>query len=502
MYPRIAEVTENGRYPGVQYWKALDWFFSLARKLDSQYDIGQALTRLGSCGRIKLCGSLNTWLFHFHHPLQAMLRNITLDDSSPLIQYDALWADGFNSTADNQMPRYQGRSFHCTNVNGATANITFRGTAIYVYGAKRSNHGYYRFDVNNQTGINMSGQPTGTTEEFQTLLFSKEGLSGVNTLKLTNIILEQGKDYVDIDYILITREVDTSPEVQSIIATDDEFTYSSLWERQTNKEYYLNSTAHATNTPGETATLKFQGPEISVYGGVGPAFGSFRVQVDSQSPVVLNATTGFTHPPLTLFTTSGLGDGQHTLTITNLEGGKSLTIDYAEYTSRPQTSSSGGSNAGIIGGVVGGVVGALALLALLGCYFIRKRRRARQESLDEPLPPMLTNLQWEGQIQVTPYVDEPNQPPLGYVDHRPASPSTYTQTTSTRKTGTLATALPTLRSDQSSYEPSSQPGLPSAGSPTDAASIHEVDAGTLPPMYHQVFSTPPPPRDVGASTPV
>ncbi|CAE6486328.1 unnamed protein product [Rhizoctonia solani] len=480
MYPRIADITETDRFPN---------------------NISQALTRPSSRGGIKPCGSSKIWLLHIHHPLPEMLRNITLDDSSPLIQYDALWADGFNSTADTEMYRYQGRSFHCTNVDGATANITFRGTAIYVYGAKRHNHGYYRFDLNNQTGIPMSGQPAGTAEEFQTLLFSKEGLpNGENTLKLTNVRQEQGKDYVDIDYIVITREVDASSEVQSAIASGDDFTYSSLWERQANKEYYRNSTAHVTNTPGETATLKFQGSEISVYGGVGPAFGTFRVRVDKQDPVVLNATTGFTHPPLTLFTTSGLGDGQHTLTITNLEGGKSMTIDYAEYTPQSGASTPGGSNAGIIGGVVGGVLGGLAVLAVLGWYLIRRRKRARHGGLDGPLPPMSMNPQWESQIQVTPYVNEPGQPPLGYVDHRPASPSTHTLTSTTRKTEMSGTPLPTLRSDESSYGPSLQPGFSALGSASDAASIHEVDAGTLPPMYHQVFSTPPPLRDVGAST--
>ncbi|KAJ1300305.1 hypothetical protein OPQ81_005127 [Rhizoctonia solani] len=429
-----------------------------------------------------------------------MLQNFTLDDASPLIQYDASWVDGYNSTADDQMPRYQGRSFHCTNTDGATANITFEGTAIYLYGAKRNNHGYYHIAVDDEPNVPMSGRPAaGAAEEFQTLLFSRQGLaSGSHTLKLKNVYEDKDHVYVDIDYVVITREVDAPNQAPSIIVTHDDFKYSSLWSRQTDMQYYRNSTTHMTNTPGETATLNFRGPEISLYGGVGPAFGTFRVQVDSREPVVLNATTGFNHPPLTLFTTSGLGDGYHTLSITNLEGGKTLTIDYAEYI---RTSSPGGSNTGLIGGVVGGVIGALAVLAVLAWNFIRRRKRARHQSLDERLPPTWTNLQWDNQIPITPYVDEHSQPPLGYVDLRSARPSTHTPPVSTtRKTEISTTTLPTLRSEQSTDDTISQLGLSTLRSPTEMTQIHEIDAETLPPMYHQVFTRQQPPSNVNVPT--
>ncbi|KAH7332573.1 hypothetical protein B0J17DRAFT_737061 [Rhizoctonia solani] len=90
-----------------------------------------------------------------------MLRNFTLDDATPLIQYDASWVDAYNSPADNEMPRYQGRSFH--------ANITFHGTAIYLYGAKRGNHGYYDIAVDAGPSASSSGRPMARgPEEFQT----------------------------------------------------------------------------------------------------------------------------------------------------------------------------------------------------------------------------------------------------------------------------------------------------------------------------------------------
>ncbi|CUA72037.1 hypothetical protein RSOLAG22IIIB_10002 [Rhizoctonia solani] len=347
----------------------------------------------------------------------------------------------------------------------------------------------------------MSGRPpAGTGNQFQTLLFSQQGLiNGEHTLKLTNVVESQGKNWLDVDYVVITREVRTSTGVSTIIASHEDFTYSTLWNGQTNMVGYRNSTAHRTNTAGETATLKFRGSEIFLYGGVGPNFGTFQVQVDSQKPLFLNASRGVDHPPVTLFTTNGLGDGQHTLTITNLESGKFLAIDYAEYT---PTSDSSSSNARLIGGVVGGVLGVLVVLALLGWLFIRRRRRAWNNGLnvDGPLPQMTTSPHWEINSQSTPYVNHSGQPLLGYVGRRPEAPRTRAPATgAVRKANMFVSHHRTVRFHESSYRPVSQHRRSSVGNRTDHASrsIHEVDLGalTLPPMYDQVYSRQPPPRN-------
>ncbi|CAE6437689.1 unnamed protein product [Rhizoctonia solani] len=432
-----------------------------------------------------------------------MLRNFTLDDATPLIQYDSSWVDGYNSPADSEMPRYQGRSFHVTNTNGATANVTFHGTAIYLYGAKRVNHGYYRVAVDDEPSLSMSGRPlAGAPEKFQSLLFSREGLTnGEHTLRLENIYEDNEKIWLDVDFIVITREVDIATEVQSTIATHNQFKYSRQWSEQ-NVSGYRNSTARVTSISGETATLNFQGPEILVYGGVGPDFGTFKVQVDSRQPVVLNATRGMTHPPLTLFATSGLGDGQHTLTITNLESGKFFALDYAEYTSH--TTNRGGLNASVIGGIVGGVAAALLFLAIIGWYFIRGRKRAQDRSWDSSHSPILADPQWDDNVQVTPYVDTPSHPPLGHVDARPVIHNAHVATAGmTRKTDTLVAPFPTLRSGESSYGRVSQRGLSPLNGQTETLA-QEFDAGaamTLPPLYDHVFSSQSRPRhrDVGGS---
>ncbi|QRW23868.1 hypothetical protein RhiXN_10192 [Rhizoctonia solani] len=401
-----------------------------------------------------------------------MLRNFTLDDASPLIRYDATWDDGFNSSFDDQFAKYQGQSFQCTNIDGATANLTFRGTAIYVYGAKRSNHGYYRVAMNGEENPAVSGRPpSGQPNQFQTLLFSKEGLpDGENTMELTNIREGDGLDYVDIDYIVITREVDESNDSRRTLVSHDQFTYTSLWTTQLNckdiaTHRHIQQIPRVRKRPSSSVALRF------VYGGVGPAFGMFGVEIDGQDWGVLNATRAAAgHPSVTLFAISSLGNGDHTLSLTNLEGGKSLTIGYAEYT--PGKSGSG-SNGGLIGGVVGGVLGALVVLTILGWYLIRRRRRARHAPSEDQLPPMSsvtsTQAHWNNEVQITPYMENSGQPPVGYTEGGTIYPSTHTPSVSTaiRKADVLAAPLPVLRSGESSYALSSQFGASVPMSPGD-----------------------------------
>ncbi|KAH7332576.1 hypothetical protein B0J17DRAFT_152088 [Rhizoctonia solani] len=405
-----------------------------------------------------------------------MIYNITLDAASPMIKYDSAWTDGFDPTSS----QYHQESFYCTVVNGASADVTFHGTAVYVYGAKRTNHGYFRVTLNDEDSGLISGRPLeGAPEEFRVLLYKREGLANrENSLKFTNVHEEHGRDWIDIDYIVISREVDVHVGVKPAVTTHEGFTYSSSsqWEKNSNEG--RNSTSRVTNSLGATATLQFQGPHVSLYGSTGPNFGAFQVQVDDREPVVLNATTGIDHPnfPITLFTTGGLGDGHHRLSVTNLQAGAKLAIEYAEFT--PRTSHSGGSNASLIGGIVGGVVGALVMLAALGWFIARKRKYARCSNSEEQFPPMLINPQWDDRIHVTPYTDDHIQPPLGYVNPTPAVPTTRKShllaTTSSRSQGELRNG------------PSPQPGPFISSDSSDTTSIHEVDAGTLPPLYHQV----------------
>ncbi|KAB5593174.1 hypothetical protein CTheo_3404 [Ceratobasidium theobromae] len=353
-----------------------------------------------------------------------MLSNLTIDDFSPIIQYDASWTDGYKSPYDEFVDRYQGGTFHCTSVNGSTATIAFRGTAIYIYGAKRNNHGYYRVSLNGEPPIQYDGyQGEGVDERFQTLLYERLNLvDQVHNLVLTNIV-NGYRTYVDIDFVIVTRETNMRVQIndtQLLTIDDGDFTYNSTWAMSRTMTGYHNSTAHVTSTSGATTTLNFDGSEVFLYGGTGPTYGTFQVQVDDQS-VVLNATTGVAHQSALLYTASGLGSGSHRLQVTNLQGGKFLDIDYAVYAPHADNSANSiGLKPSVIGGVVGGVVALLALLTLLIWYMIRKRgsykrmTRAGFASSPESERAPMKDYVWDRSMIIEPFIARPSQPNLGH----------------------------------------------------------------------------------------
>ncbi|KAF8749023.1 hypothetical protein RHS01_10409 [Rhizoctonia solani] len=253
-----------------------------------------------------------------------MLRNLTLDDYSPFIQYDSSWVDA-NITTDDRM-NYQNSTFRHTNIYDAKATITFRGSGLYIYGAKRTDHGLYQIAVNNEPPMAGNGYSSGSNI-YQTLLFGRSNLRNQpNTVALQNIP-DSGRSWLDIDYVVITYETDTDTS-EFVDIDSGKFTYSSEWDTEI-MSGYRTSVPHVTRTAGATATLDFQGSEITLYGRTGPNFGMFRVQVDNQEALTLNATRENSYPPTVLYTTNGLSAGKHTITLTNLEANKALAVDYA-----------------------------------------------------------------------------------------------------------------------------------------------------------------------------
>lgn len=88
-----------------------------------------------------------------------------------------------------------------TSNQNAYATLDFYGTACYLFGAKRPNHGQYTVTIDNGSPSSFDG--LSDPDQFQQLLFSKTDFDlGNHTITVTNGD-QQGK-YVDIDYIIFT----------------------------------------------------------------------------------------------------------------------------------------------------------------------------------------------------------------------------------------------------------------------------------------------------------
>lgn len=83
----------------------------------------------------------------------------------------------------------------------AYATLNFYGSACYLFGAKRPNHGPFTVTIDNGSPSSFDG--LSDPDQFQQLLFSKTDFDlGNHTITVTNGD-QQGK-FVDIDYIIFT----------------------------------------------------------------------------------------------------------------------------------------------------------------------------------------------------------------------------------------------------------------------------------------------------------
>ncbi|CAE6501456.1 unnamed protein product [Rhizoctonia solani] len=316
-----------------------------------------------------------------------MPSNVTVDDYSPLIDYQGQWLDSYNlpPSVDPFAKRYRESSFHSSRTDGSTARLQFRGIAIYIFGAKRGNHGFYSVSVDGGTPERFDGyaptQPDGTDGVYQFPLFARDSMEDTtHTVVLTNIVNDRGP-FVDIDYITWTRS--TSQADNNKRYDDQDFQYPGTfetWDVLQNQKDYLRGTAHRTTTYGAQAILEFEGSDILLYGGTGPNHGMFKVRLDGQAELELNGTAPVAHPPSLLFASNNLEAGNHRLGVTNLEGGKILEIDRAGVV--PQQGANRLTTAAIAGIVVGIVAGLAIVSILVWIFFVKRRRAKRRYSTD------------------------------------------------------------------------------------------------------------------------
>ncbi|WWC91691.1 uncharacterized protein L201_006637 [Kwoniella dendrophila CBS 6074] len=338
--------------------------------------------------------------------------NITIDDNSPQFQYYSK-SNGWiqDHRADNWTVDYFKQTFMGTYTQGDYVSLTFNGTAIAVYGARRSNHGYYatKLDDGAMTFQNANSGPP----KFQTVIFQAAGLSPniehtltmTNTPDKNNLPVKAGEQWwFDVDYAVIT----TAPVVGEVYTTviDDGSSAISYrgtgWAEGNPDKNYYNTSLHVSSKPTDLMQLQFNGSSIQLFGGTYVDYGNYSISIDNAPEQVFNGTYFQLQAQTPLYTASNLTDGPHTLTMVNLGAGPAgsfLDFDYAvvnstidpsgthhNATGTNTTSSASGndksggssSNTGAIaGGVVGGVVG-LALVAILAWFLFRRKNRNRE----------------------------------------------------------------------------------------------------------------------------
>ncbi|KAJ3872576.1 hypothetical protein F5051DRAFT_150965 [Lentinula edodes] len=155
-------------------------------------------------------GGGNSLLFDFLRftvqlaPAGASVSNTTIQENDSSLSYTGTWG---SNTSGN----FSGGGSSYTNDDNASVSFPFNGSAIYVFGDKKNDHGLYSVVLDNGTeqifdGVSGCGGAFGQTCEQQqpTLAYFTSNLAeGEHSLSITNLA-GVNQSYFDLDSIVLT----------------------------------------------------------------------------------------------------------------------------------------------------------------------------------------------------------------------------------------------------------------------------------------------------------
>ncbi|KAJ7145792.1 hypothetical protein C8R44DRAFT_689877 [Mycena epipterygia] len=341
--------------------------------------------------------------------------NFTIDNINPLIQYTpaAAWSEGNKATDPLALSYSNNGTFTLCTTQGSSASYIFNGTQVYVFGAKRENHGPYSVNLD---GISTPFNGFSADAIFGTLFVSDVLKQGLHTVTVTNELNDTTKPFLDIDFITWTTTVPDRGVTATVEDTAANFAYqpSTSWNTDLASSLltgFSGNNGHVTLTAGASVLITFAGEYITVFGPVGPSISRYTVKVDGEISGTFNGTKEAYTPQVALYHADGLSAGQHTIELISQPAvnGQVFAVDFVQIdpasASSTSTATSGGSSSttssttgaksslgAVVGGVVAGVLVLLVLLLIL--LFLRRRKRRREQepmqiSLEDKYPPPL-----------------------------------------------------------------------------------------------------------------
>ncbi|ODO05383.1 hypothetical protein L198_02076 [Cryptococcus wingfieldii CBS 7118] len=379
---------------------------------------------------------------------------VIINDVSPQLEYytgessTSGWIvnHGLNTTyPDTYTSSYLKSTFHGTFGDGDRVVYTFNGTEVGVFGGKRPNHGSFGVILDDEAEIVSDGYSEKSI--FNQALYTRSGLdpSVEHTITITNRPNDQtsaaaGIDHwLDIDYISTSLPLSEGTQLQTTFIDDTSviIMYPDTWALFGSGDGgFYNLTDHLTSTIGDEMSFQFTGSSIQLFASVNTDHGNYSVTLDGGDARVYNAENWELIYGTPMFTATGLGEGNHTIKLSNLGGGGGENVFGFDYAVVNSTSSSPSSSAGVsattkvissagenpftvtehqsssaspspsssasssnstaivgassdssssstnVGALAGGIVGgliALSLLTFLAFWLLRRRRRQQQQ---------------------------------------------------------------------------------------------------------------------------
>ncbi|KAJ6455463.1 hypothetical protein C8R45DRAFT_782890, partial [Mycena sanguinolenta] len=137
-------------------------------------------------------------------PTGATVTNQTLEETDPAMKYTGTWGS-------NTSPNFSGGGSTFTNADNASVAFSFHGSAVYVFGDKKNDHGLYSVVLDSGApqifdGISGCGGAFGMTCEQMkpTLAYFASNLdSGLHNISITNMA-GVNQSFFDLDSVVLS----------------------------------------------------------------------------------------------------------------------------------------------------------------------------------------------------------------------------------------------------------------------------------------------------------
>ncbi|KAK7028510.1 hypothetical protein R3P38DRAFT_2936869 [Favolaschia claudopus] len=349
--------------------------------------------------------------------------SVIVDDRDASVKYPASWRT--HDSKGNPLGKpveYKGSS-SLPGLDGDSAEFTFNGYSIAVYGTMGSGtkSSSMNFNVDNagssRATFSASNADSDSTTHHQ-LFYSSPVLleEGVHTLSINS---SQSGGRLFLDYILYNTS-STAGKMMFIDDTHPNVQYSPTgWQTNTSESYFQHSARFSENA-GAWVSYTFNGTLFSLYAPSRPIFlqgnssdiasvsidGAPALPIQPPSSTLAGNVETFNN----LIYTTQLPSGEHTVNFTS-SGIAPFSVDYflvtadsdnfagpppraAERTKLGAQASRSVNIAAVVGGIIAGVVVLLLLLAFLLLWRRRRRRRQQSPSNTDFMVPAVS--QWAG----------------------------------------------------------------------------------------------------------
>ncbi|WVF72002.1 hypothetical protein IAT40_006813 [Kwoniella sp. CBS 6097] len=151
------------------------------------------------------------------------MKNVTVDDPSERIDYQGDW-DGTVHKGDPFVNRYSNSTFHASNTNGDSVTFEWDGACIWLFGAKRPNHGNFSVSLDGGDKQYYTSESGPSSDLFQQVLYtSGEIPSGEHEVVMVNEKGYEGVDakfeWLDLDFIIYQSDEEAAGNAEPFITT-------------------------------------------------------------------------------------------------------------------------------------------------------------------------------------------------------------------------------------------------------------------------------------------